>query len=376
MSNSENKRKATAYMVSPHTNPSNFLANARGMNRDAMNKGALPVVPVFKDEAQRQSFHALASQKMNEKAKKLLKPKYAKDAKVIGDHKVLQNLVNMSAGGPSSNARFNLAGIHPDANVVLQGHGDPGDKGIYSDSDQRVDTAASAKLLHKMQLPDANEVRANSCFSGTEENILTNRPGLKQHFLAGDVDEHFGGNWQNTFAGGLEKELNRLNHHNKVTGFLGPTTQFPKPSLTRDDTIEEHMAVDIMAPSGNKADSVKYQKSGMSKINPAVKKTVNFMTGATSMTNDQAHQFRSKIGAIHGRHVEKFKQQDQQELQQIAKTSNVSVSEAHNVRMAQRFTGNESTLKAIGSVTGKSMADANTFRNNVLKALNKRTNNQ
>jgi len=210
------------YMVSPHTDVSNFLKNARGMGQQAVRDDHPVVRPVFKDEKQRLAFNEMASQKLSSMGSfSALKSDNSRN-----NHRAYQQLADWST---KDHAMMNFSKIdktrsHPI--VFVQGHGSPGVKSISSDGNEpRQSSKDVAKMLHGMDLPNVSEVRANSCHSGTQFH-LKSLTKVQSNFKDQTVYQHAGA-WKETFAGSLESELSAVSdkRHNRVRGYMGPTTQ-------------------------------------------------------------------------------------------------------------------------------------------------------
>lgn len=213
------------YMVSPHSDVRNFLNNARGLGQQAMRDNHPGIRPVFKDEKQRKAFHKMASEKLSDMGDY----KSLKNDNSRFNHQAYSKLVEWSS---PENAMMSFAKLNKKRNkkrshpiVFVQGHGSPGIKSISSDSNEHVSSKDVANMLHKMQLPNVSEVRANSCHSGTE-HVLHDLPEPREKFQKNEVEQH-AGVWDKTFAGSLESELNKLseNRHNRVRGYMGPSSQ-------------------------------------------------------------------------------------------------------------------------------------------------------
>ncbi|TQV89376.1 hypothetical protein [Aliikangiella coralliicola] len=205
------------FIVSPHKSISNLMNNTRGMSMFAMSQGHKMIRPVFKDEDQRSSFHQEAIKRLST------------ITSGTTEHKVMSQLKEWSH---LDNAMLNFDNVNTKRShpiVYTQGHGMPGVTSISSDDkhEKRVSGNDMAKLLTKMNLPKVSQVRANSCFSGTE-HWVPNNPTVRQHHQEQTVDVHHAGNWSNTFAGSLQEGLDkRSGSHNRVRGYMGPTSQNP-----------------------------------------------------------------------------------------------------------------------------------------------------
>ncbi|TQV87255.1 hypothetical protein [Aliikangiella coralliicola] len=311
-SDQENKRKATNYMVSPHAHANNFLRNVVGSNIEAHYQKTGSIVPVFKDQQQREAFYKETTTFLQDNQKNLDKYKSG------GTHNYYklqrQHILNArQMAAPSASPKFDLQGIDEYSDVIVQGHGAPGRMTITSDNpDKKAVTRSQtvqqvASLLDKMKLPDANQVRANSCHSAAAHYVKTDEKDIIDHFQKGTAAQHHGGDWGKTFAGGLEKELKRLNHHNRVEGYLGATSQ--SPGYAKDQTDKSVFRLNVALVKGGtgpgtKVDKVKvrYEKGGLSKVNLASQAEVNKVAAVQKLGTHTADHFRAKLAAAQSRH--------------------------------------------------------------------------
>ncbi len=203
------------YIVSPHDHVDNLFSNTLGMSAHAHSQGLPGIRPVFKDESQRKSF----AEKVTTRLKSSTLTKTETSA-----------LNQMKRWSSSDSAMTDFSSVdtkrqHPI--VYTQGHGAAGFGAIVSDdpSEAPVTGAKMAQQLIGMKLPTSSEVRANSCFSGTEKVVPSTATTRKAHRQQ-SVDMHHAGKWSKTFAGSLQAALNkRAGSHNRVAGYMGPTTQ-------------------------------------------------------------------------------------------------------------------------------------------------------
>ncbi|BDX08065.1 hypothetical protein [Planctobacterium marinum] len=208
------------YMVSPHDDVNNMMNNLRGFGDSAqlqneMNQhkammgqkvspGNIPMVrPVFKDEAQRSAFNKMA----NERLSKLGPQDKLKGAEARNN---FNTYTQMASWSTQDNAMMNFSGVdkrrsHPI--VYVQGHGAAGDTNIYSDANEKASANAVGRMLNKMDLPKVSQIRANSCFSGTATNLDKSGADLMQKFQDNTLDQ-MGGQRSETFAGALSNDLN------------------------------------------------------------------------------------------------------------------------------------------------------------------------
>lgn len=213
--------KEQRYIVSPHKDIRNFLNNARGMGKVALREGHNVVRPVFKNEEQREAFHQAAVSRLSNQAQVT-----ESDKLNFGAYK---QLVDWSH---KDNAMMNFDSVNSKRShpiVFVQGHGRAGVKSISSDdkSEARVSAEDVAKQLTNMNLPKVSEVRANSCYSGTEVKLKESMPDIQKHFKQGNIASQHAGNWENTFAGDLQSHLEKGGFRHRVQGYLGPTSQGP-----------------------------------------------------------------------------------------------------------------------------------------------------
>lgn len=296
------------YMVSPHDDVRNFMANSRGMGEQALSDNHPMVRPVFKDIQQRDVFHQLAQQELSKQ--------------VVGSprYKTFEQLKQWSH---PDQALMDFKGVdtkrsHPI--VFVQGHGAAGNTSIYSDAHQAKSAKSVATMLSDMGLPKVSQVRVNSCFSGTEHD-LSALPDVQKRFQNQTIEQS-AGQWGKTFAGGLDQELNQTSssyktrydthksevdqimkrqlgtwgkikaffnpnnltkkrkaaidfvsqRHNRVVGYMGPTTQGVVQAKSRGHLgklgTQTHTAV-VFGPESNRS----YYKHGdVSRTGPSVRR--------------------------------------------------------------------------------------------------------
>jgi len=226
------QRKEQHYIFSPHDHAGNLFDNAFGMSSHRMGKGKNAIKPVFKNHIQRYRFNKLANAKLKQLGKRTNENQHAYDA--------AEFLRSRSTFG---NARFNFAFTKvSNPRVYIQGHGGPGNRSIWSDSENFDNVTAKkvAKMLHERLLSNFSEVRANSCYSGTQKVMREmdydgRSTHLHQHFIEGTVAKHHAGNWADTFAGSLDAELHALSkaRRNRVAGYMGPTSKHVEDVFAR-----------------------------------------------------------------------------------------------------------------------------------------------
>lgn len=208
-------QKEQRFIVSPHNHTENFYNNTVGMSMFAMENNQNMIRPVFKDNAQRERFNQRVQSDLGLATKGSNK------------HKMLTQLNNWSG---TKTAIYNFDSVdtkrsHPV--VYTQGHGMPGRKSIESDDPYEAPITAKqmAQQLINMHLPKVSEVRANSCYSGTQNFIPNNSQTRKEHQRQ-EIDIRRAGDWNETFAGDLQNHLDkRSGSHNRVRGYMGPTSQ-------------------------------------------------------------------------------------------------------------------------------------------------------
>lgn len=306
------KQDEQRYMVSPHKDVRNFMANSIGMGQQAVRDNHPVVRPVFKDDDQRSAFHDMAKERLDS----LTKNNWLS----TGNQQKKTALESLRDWSHSDSAMMNFENVdtkrsHPV--VFVQGHGSPGDKKMYSDGHEAVGTKKVASMLNQMSLPKVSEVRVNSCFSGTKTD-LSSMPNVDKRFQKQTIDQSAGA-WGSTFAGSLDKHLNQASYssryqshkaevdkvmnrplgrwgkikaffngdnftdarkkaidqvstrHNRVVGYLGPTTQTMTWSKNRDNLgkigHQQHTAV-VFGDKGNR----NYFKHGdAARTGPSVK---------------------------------------------------------------------------------------------------------
>lgn len=213
-------QKDQRFIVSPHNHTQNFYNNTYGMSMFALENNENMIRPVFKDNSQRERF----SQRVQTDLQNAM----------VGSnkHKMLTQLKDWSG---DKTAMYNFDSVdtkrsHPI--VYTQGHGSPGRKSITSDDpyEAPVTSEQMAQQLIGMNLPKVSEVRANSCYSGTQKYIPNTEETRKEHQRQ-EIDIRRAGNWNETFAGDLQNHLDkRSGSHNRVRGYMGPTSQGTIPS--------------------------------------------------------------------------------------------------------------------------------------------------
>jgi hypothetical protein len=218
------------YIVSPHDDIHNLYANALGMSAHKISRNKPPLMPVFVSEKQRKNFHSHVTNEIMRPRTDMNEHEFA----------ALSHLHQASATG---NAKTDLQYLGPQSRVYVQGHGSAGSKNISSDSGQSKSSKDVAKVLTDLNLHPSVEVRANSCFSGTQTEIK-NRNGFMNDFNQGNLHQE-AGQWSETFAGSLQAELGKLGRANKVSGYLGATVQTAQESIGRGYVQEKHMSVDV-----------------------------------------------------------------------------------------------------------------------------------
>lgn len=254
------------YMMSPHVDVKNFVNNARGMGQQAL-RNNLPVVrPVFRNNNQRSSFHQTVQQRLSSFG--------SYDSLSENQQHNYNAYQQLSTWSHQDNAMMGFGGLKPKRShpiVYVQGHGSPGRKKISSDGPELgVTSGTVGRMLNDMSLPSVSEVRANSCFSGTKTN-LSNLPNVRQKFQKQSIDQH-AGPWLDTFAGSLEKHLNKTesNRHNRVRGYMGPTTQGFINVTTRSSlgklSTTSHTAVKF----GQNPNTQAFKRSQVSRVNASV----------------------------------------------------------------------------------------------------------
>lgn len=171
--------------------------------------------------------------------------------------------------------------------VYVQGHGAAGDTNIYSDAQEKVSANAVGRMLNKMDLPKVSQIRANSCYSGTATDLDKSGANLMQKFQDNTLDQ-MGGQRSSTFAGALSNDLNNPSYkarydankeavdnimkrplgafgqlkasidpnnlttarkaaidsvdkprHNRVVGYMGPTSQLVETVTKRTDPLNK-----------------------------------------------------------------------------------------------------------------------------------------
>lgn len=205
------------YMVSPHDDVRNFMANSRGMGEQALSDHHPMVRPVFKDIQQRDAFHQLAQQELSGQV--VNSPRY----------KTFEQLAQWSH---PDQAMMDFKGVdtkrsHPI--VFVQGHGSPGDTSMYSNTNQAKSAKSVATMLDQMGLPKVSQVRVNSCFSGTEHD-LSALPDVRKRFQNQTIEQS-AGHWSKTFAGTLEHELNQTSYKGRYEAHKAEVDQIMKRPL-------------------------------------------------------------------------------------------------------------------------------------------------
>jgi len=282
------------YIMSPLEHTKNLFDNAYGMALHSQTVGKNIVQPVFMHHPQRQSFAKRVEDKRQEYAADMVEiGPMSKDATKQGYYKKRQALNDLREASSLAGAKMSLQGLEK-AVTYTQGHGSAGVRSISSDSEyltlaqaqkwqqenprvsyskitdashahygkyeahETVTDKQTASSLHAMDISDSMVLRANSCFSGTENNLWAPQAHMiVDKFFKDELIQHTG-KWDNTYAGGLQDELNQQRRGvasgvkasslqrpapMSVTGYIGPTTQGAIPSYKRDKSIGVHFAV-------------------------------------------------------------------------------------------------------------------------------------
>ena len=323
------------YMVSPHKNTENFFMNAWGSNVSNHLEKKPFIVPVFNNPKQRRGFLRRVNQSLAYANDTL--SNNPKDKEALTDRAVLTKLQAMSHS--NGVARFTLSDIRPKSHVIVQGHGMYGDKGIMSDAHQGISSRDVATYLKNLRLPKNNLVRANSCYSGAASKIKVKSTHFDKHFRKGNIGKHYGGKWDDTFAGSLETELRKQNMHNRVVGYLGETTQFQRTSKNKKGDMVKQMAVGIPNPGG----SMKYfAKNQMTRSNTVTKNTIKHVAKLQGTSKANANDFRSRLLAAHGLH-----KQGAHKVQQMAAEHRDTVAQRATGRSIQQIENRRRLLSAL-----------------------------
>lgn len=227
-----------AYITSPHDDTRNLFSNALGISTHRLKESRFALHPVFKDDAQRQSFHAQASTALSEIRSKQADSSAYQSYSGYSRTKQDRHMAALSQLAEYSKPKVGHTSFQyarermPE--VTVQGHGSPGKNYISSDApNSRRDSATVANMLMgDMQMPATSRVRANSCWSAVGTQYL----GYSEDLRSGNRDwmDRFDqgtlGAVQNPQGGFANRLLSALRSHARsftgtVTGFLGPTTQ-------------------------------------------------------------------------------------------------------------------------------------------------------
>jgi hypothetical protein len=261
------------YMVSPHDDVRNFMANSRGMGEQALHDHHPMVRPVFKDIQQRDAFHQLAHQQLGGQV--VNSPSY----------KAFEQLKQWSH---PDQAMMDFKGVdtkrsHPI--VFVQGHGSPGDKSIYSDTDQAKSAKSVATMLNQMGLPKVSQVRVNSCFSGTEHD-LSALPDVRKRFQNQTIEQS-AGHWSKTFAGTLDRELNQPSYKARYEAHKAEVDQIMKRPLGTWGKVKAFF---------NPNNLTEARKAAIDSISPRHNRVVGYM-GPTTQESVQATS-RGHLGKL------------------------------------------------------------------------------
>lgn len=286
-SESEHAHNSTTYMVSPHHYTENFYDNIFAMNLDHIDEhGTLAVQPKFINSEQAMDFRSAAIQASS---------MYMSDQSSV-EYKTMMALMDAS----NQHDAASLRNIEKDATVIVQGHGSPGVDSIHPTTglnSEGISAREMAATLHKMELPDINEVRVNSCYSGTDQElVMNNNNKMMERFKKGTMGQHDGGNWSNTYAGKLEQELVGQGHRNPVRGYLGPTSIDEVGVYTRQGAQTYDFAVTFKRQSSQSNDIEYYPvpKEDASRMNPEAHKLFN-QTRIPFANITAANKFRNRI---------------------------------------------------------------------------------
>ncbi|WP_148713741.1 hypothetical protein [Chitinolyticbacter meiyuanensis] len=278
------ERPKQHYIMSPLDHTENLFNNAYGMARHKQSRNKLAVQPVFLNHQQRISFR----KRVDDELTKVTGVDSASNAK----RKALQTLSGYSS---LTGARMSMQGVE-NARLYVQGHGSPGKHSISSDAEvlsdaqaqmrmgknkrvesvgkpsatttqvkERASTEHTASTLLGLGVTAQTDLRANSCYSGTEKKIkFSSVKSLKSSYASGTVANK-AGNWDKTFAGGLQAELNRQakvgpsladasglanNHKFAVKGYMGPTSQGGVKVNQPDGSTGTHFRVKLQYKDG------------------------------------------------------------------------------------------------------------------------------
>ncbi len=263
------KRPTDQYMMSPLTRTQNFFNNSYELAKLAQDSKKNPFVkPVFTDNEQRSSFANTLAEEKSTVQSALNKNKKDKEAK-----RNLAALTFLEQQVSAKGAQYQLPD-QDDAVVWVQGHGMPGrqtltsdpyvmtkteatnpgwreitkgdywrnkDIGLQLQSQQgqimeHADVARTARKLRKMGVKPSMDIRANSCHSATQNRVFgLSAQDVKQRFKKHELISQTG-DWSETFAGGLQFQLNIQQHTSEygVKGYIGPTTQSPAKVIDRN----------------------------------------------------------------------------------------------------------------------------------------------
>ncbi len=213
------KNKPKSYIMSPHDDVGNFVANTVGIATHKSSRGKNAVKPVFKDSAQRKAFNADIKARL----------KGRKDTK-SDEYKALKYLESRSGWW---HGRMNFSGTATkDPKVYVQGHGSAGSTSISDNAGNRATSSEVAQTLNSMNLSKKSNVRAYSCYSATEHKIATDAGTVRGH-VENDTIDSIAGDWNNTFAGSLQSELRKQKGRtNVVHGYIASTNQRGRPVET------------------------------------------------------------------------------------------------------------------------------------------------
>jgi hypothetical protein len=234
------------YIMSAHDDARNMFNNALGMTVNKWNKGKRRIDPVFKSELQRKAFKRESIIKRNQLLANIAL------APLVGPadprNRELRAVRKLNRLAQPSRALRDFGGDNRTRpKIFVQGHGMPGASpiglgghlgaGATIDDAQGIKTVRqTSSTLKRMGIPRHAKIRANSCWSATQNNILP--LAALAHVVGGNpLNTVPSGPALGTFAGNLAHEIRNVGRRvpqAQVSGFLAPTTQVPTPVIRGD----------------------------------------------------------------------------------------------------------------------------------------------
>ncbi len=226
------------YTFSPFAHAKTLYVGTKGDSVDAIREGNLPPRPVFLNEKTAMQFH----QQTRRELKALNSQTDPLSAEQQLEKRALMQMQQWSGKGSALYEFPEAKRSHPVVHVY--GHGSPGGQYIQADdsSKQRKHFSTLAIMLKSKKMPTVSEVRANSCWSGTQHDLGKRSPEEVKRSFVRQTSSLMAGDWSKTFAGRLQHSLkSEHGFRSRVIGYLGKIMK-----KTQDDahTLHSGMRLD------------------------------------------------------------------------------------------------------------------------------------